>query len=135
MALFTWGDKFSVGIVSIDDQHKELVKYLNDLHDGMLGGKGSDVTGPILDGLVAYTVKHFAYEEKIFADQAYPDAAAHKKEHENLVAQVSDFVGKFKAGKVTISTEIMNFLKDWLTKHILGTDKKYTSYLVAKGVK
>jgi len=28
----------------------------------------------------------------------------------------------------------MNFLKDWLTKHILAVDKKYGAFFNSKGV-
>jgi len=30
--------------------------------------------------------------------------------------------------------QITNFFKDWLQKHILGTDQKYAPYLKTKGV-
>lgn len=37
-------------------------------------------------------------------------------------------------GDATISMELMDFLADWLTTHIKGTDKKYVPYLKGKGV-
>ncbi len=135
MALFEWGPKFCIGIQSIDDQHKKLVDYVNQLHEGMLSGKGADLMGPILQGLVEYTVNHFKYEEGIFSTHGYADAVAHKAEHDKLIQQVGDFHGKFKAGSATISTELMNFLKNWLMAHILGSDKKYVPFLTEKGVK
>ena len=135
MALFEWGPRFMLGIQSIDDQHKKLVDYVNQLHDGMLQGKGNDLLGPVLDGLVGYTVNHFKYEEELFAKTGYAESAPHKVEHEKLVAQVADFHGKFKSGSATISVEIMNFLKTWLTQHILSSDKKYSSHLISKGIK
>jgi hemerythrin len=33
------------------------------------------------------------------------------------------------------SMEVMEFLKNWLNDHILGTDKKYGPHLASKGVK
>jgi len=30
---------------------------------------------------------------------------------------------------------VMHFLKDWLAEHILRADKKYATYLNAKGVR
>ena len=42
---------------------------------------------------------------------------------------------KYKAGATsTLSLQVMNFLKDWLLKHIQGSDKKYAPFLNAKGV-
>ena len=38
-------------------------------------------------------------------------------------------------GKIGLSIKIMHFLRDWLKGHILGTDQKYSDFLVSKGVK
>ncbi|HYD31505.1 MAG TPA: bacteriohemerythrin [Azospirillaceae bacterium] len=136
MPLMNWNDKMSVGVQQFDDEHKRLVAMLNDLFDAVQAGKGKDVLGKILDGLIDYTKKHFANEEQHFTKFAYPDLAAHKKEHEDLAKQVLDVQKKYHAGNTaTLSMEVMNFLKNWLVKHIQGTDKKYGPFLNAKGVK
>ncbi len=36
MALFTWGEQFSVKIESIDEQHKKLIGLLNDAHEALI---------------------------------------------------------------------------------------------------
>lgn len=134
MALFDWGPKYCIGIKSVDDQHKRLVDMLNQLHEGMMSGKGNSTMGPVLQNLVDYTIQHFKYEETIFGTTGYEDAAAHKADHDKLVAQVAEFNNKFKAGSVTLSNELMNFLKTWLIGHIMGTDRKYVSFLQSKGI-
>lgn len=135
MALFQWNDSFSVGIPSIDSQHKVLVDYLNQLHDGMMSGAGSQALGSILTGLIKYTDEHFKHEEQLFKQYNYSEAASHTLEHQNLVKQVVDFNNKFQAGQATVSTDILNFLKDWLMNHILKVDKKYSAFLKEKGAK
>ena len=136
MPLMSWNDKMSVGVGVIDEDHKKLVSMVNNLYDGIQAGKGKDTVGPVLDGLIDYTKMHFAREEKFFAQTAYPDSAAHKKEHEALTKQVADVQAKFKAGATsTLSLEVMNFLKNWLINHIQGSDKKYGPHLNGKGVK
>ncbi len=136
MPLMVWNEKLSVGIKSIDDQHKKLVALLNQLHDGMMAGKGKEVVGNVLKGLVDYTTNHFRYEEDLFTRNGYADAAAHKKAHADLVPQVVEIQKKYEqSGPATLTIQVMNFLKDWLTVHILGTDMKYGPYLIAKGIK
>ena len=130
----TWSDELSVGIKVIDDDHKKLVDMLNQLHEGMAAGHGKEAVGKILDELVKYTQYHFAREEKFFAQTAYTAAASHKKEHDDLTKQVLDVQAKYKKGVTAISLEVMTFLKNWLIKHIQGSDKKYGPYLNAKGI-
>lgn len=134
MALMAWNTTLSVKVKQFDDQHMKLVDMVNDLHDAMKEGKGNVVLGKILNGLISYTATHFAAEEKLMAQHAYPDAVAHKREHENLVKQVVELQNNFKAGKAILTLDVMMFLKGWLVKHIQGDDRKYGIYLNSKGV-
>jgi len=134
MALMAWNTTLSVKVKQFDDQHMKLVDMVNDLHDAMKEGKGNVVLGKILNGLISYTATHFAAEEKLMAQHVYPDAVAHKREHENLVKQVVELQNNFKAGKAILTLDVMMFLKGWLVKHIQGDDRKYGIYLNSKGV-
>lgn len=137
MAFMEWNPTFSVGIAQFDEEHKRLVKMLNDLHAAMLKGKGSEVLGAILDGLISYTKTHFANEEKYMVQHQYPDYRAHKAEHDALARKVLAVQAQFKQGGkgATLSMDVLNFLSDWLVKHIMGSDRKYQPFLSAKGVK
>ena len=136
MPLMIWRDEFSVNVPSIDTQHKKLIDMLNELFDGMQTNKSREILGPVLDGLVAYTVEHFKYEENLLSKTSYADTPAHLKEHENLKQKVIDAQMRYKnATTGAMSIEIVNFMKNWLTNHILGTDMKYKEHLLAHGVK
>ena len=65
----------------------------------------------------------------------YPMSSNRLSEHTGFVEKVSEFQAGSNAGKLTLSLEIMSFLKDWLVNHILSTDKKLGSFLAEKGVK
>jgi hemerythrin len=123
-----------VNIKEIDLQHQKLVELINNLHDGMKAGKGKEILGEILSELVNYTSFHFAFEEKLLEKYVYPETIAHKRQHSDLVGQVLAYKESYESGKTVLSIEIMNFLKDWLTTHITGTDKKYSTFLNSKGV-
>lgn len=135
MAAMEWSNDLSVGIPSIDKQHKELIDMVNELSNAMTQGKGKEVLGTIFDKIIKYTATHFAYEEKLFDTHNFPGTAAHKAEHLNLVKQAVELQEKFKAGQPVLSVATHKFLVDWLNNHIKGTDKQYTAHLVAKGVK
>lgn len=135
MAAIQWDAKYSVGVAEFDDQHKKLIAIINELDEAMRSGKGKDVIGKVVHGLVEYTVTHFAAEEKKMSAMKYPGYLAQKGEHDKFVTKIKQFEADMKSGKIAMSVEVMAFLKDWLINHISGTDKKYTAFFNAAGVK
>jgi hemerythrin len=134
MALITWTDALSVSIKEIDTQHQRLFDLMNKLHEAMKIGKGNDVLGGILGDLVKYTVVHFSNEETYLKKYDYPEYVQHKKIHDDLTRKAKALKASFDQGKQTISIEVLSFLKDWLSGHILGSDKKYGPLLNSKGL-
>jgi hemerythrin-like metal-binding protein len=135
MALMTWNSKYSVGVNAIDAQHTVLFDILNELHDAMLKGHASTLTGPMLKKLVKYTQEHFSAEEKMLTNSKYPDLAAHQALHRELIKQVEDYSARFEKGEITLNLHLLNFLRDWLTNHILKTDHEYGPWLNEHGIK
>jgi len=133
--LMTWTDDLSVGVRLIDEQHKVLLGLINELHAGMRARKSDAVLVGVVERLKEYTVKHFGQEEEYFDRYGYSETKAHKEIHAKLVRQVLDFEAALKSGKAKVTMEIMRFLKDWLVQHIMGTDKKYSTFLHGKGLR
>jgi hemerythrin len=135
MTLINWNDSLSVKVQEIDVQHQKLISMINELHDAMKHGKGKDVVGKIVNGLISYTATHFKTEEKYFDQFGYPETDTHKKEHAAFVQKVSNFKEEYEEGKLGLSIEIMLFLSDWLKNHIKATDMKYSKFFNEKGLK
>jgi hemerythrin-like metal-binding protein len=125
----------SVGVGKIDKEHQGLFDLMNQLHDGMLSGRGKDVLGPVLGNLMQYTKVHFGNEETLLRLHSYPQLADHMKYHEVFRKKVGDLDTQFKSGTAALSVSTLEFLRDWLSKHILGVDAQYKAFLAAKGVK
>jgi len=132
--LFQWSNEYSVGVEEIDEQHKELVRLLNSLHQAIHERHGSEVSRRILNELVAYTQVHFAVEESLMRISAYPDFANHKKIHTSLIEQVHELQIKLDEGAAKISFELLHFLKHWLMHHILETDKQFGQHFAGTGM-
>ncbi len=136
MPLLVWNDKLSLGLPSIDQQHQRLVEMLNELFDAVQAGRGRDVLGRVLVEVLDYTITHFAYEEQLLVLHGYPDTELHRQEHADLSRQVFTIQQKYCSGaSMTLSMEAMNFLRNWLIKHIQGSDRKYAAFLSGKGVR
>ena len=133
MAFIEWGDALSVTVDAMDSEHKELVRLINELHDAITVNKDKEVLGKVFDGLVQYTVFHFASEEQLMEDVGYPDLPKHRELHQDLVSQVGKLKEKYDSGEGdSVSVDVMEFLRDWLVNHIQGTDKKYGEFIKQK---
>ncbi|BDU51151.1 bacteriohemerythrin [Haliovirga abyssi] len=130
-----WTPAISTGVRIFDEEHKVLIRLINDLNDAMLEGKSKSVMGDILKELADYTVTHFSHEEEYFEKYDYPNREAHKKIHRQFVAKVEEAYKQFQNGDLTLSKDLMDFLNKWLVEHIVGTDKKgYGKFFNDKGV-
>ena len=58
----------------------------------------------------------------MWAAWKYPQLVVHKRQHAELLATVDEFKKQYDSGKLFLTLEVMDFLSDWLTKHIRGSD-------------
>ncbi|MGL4593233.1 MAG: bacteriohemerythrin [Thermoguttaceae bacterium] len=135
MSFFVWNDhKYSVGVHSIDTQHKKLVGIVNTLFDHMKAGKAHDIMEKTLSELIDYVKEHFTYEEGLQKKAGYPRLIKHAIEHQDLMKKVADFQKQFSEGQVRLSVDMMNFLKHWLEHHIAVADKDYSKIMQENGI-
>jgi len=130
--LFPWKEVYSVRIPRIDTQHKGLIGLINDLHAAMMEGRAKQVLSRIVDDLIEYTEQHFVYEESMLRQRGYSALVEHQELHKSLAAQAYELRDKFRAGDLTVTSETMQFLKGWLTNHILSADMAYARELQKK---
>ena len=135
MPKIVWFSGFSVKIEQFDDEHKRLVQLLNNLYDAMPLGVANKILPTILHELVNYTKTHFKNEEAAFEKYNYPDAEAHKKEHDAFGKKLDRFYKSFNEGSVTLSEDVFNMLHEWVKDHIMQSDKAYTRFLNEAGMK
>lgn len=132
MTLLAWGKNLQVGVPEIDVQHMQFVQMVNELHDAIRDGHSIDFLDKRLNDLVLYTLSHFENEERMMRERAYPDAKRHLLEHEQLRRAVQDLQKRLAQGNGMLAIDVMRLLKDWLTQHLVGSDKTFASWLVAQ---
>lgn len=131
MAFVEWKDEFSVGLDEVDAQHRQLLQIIDRMHDAMkMGGKPAAISA-VVNELIGYTRYHFAFEERLMESAAYPGLEEHRRRHRAMVAQVETFREQALTGSAAVSLKLMAFLKDWLSRHILETDRRYAAHLRA----
>jgi hemerythrin-like metal-binding protein len=135
MALFEWNENLSVKVIEMDEQHKKLIGLINALNDAMANRKGAEALKKTLDEMTNYTVEHFGNEEKYMTAFNFPGTFMQKQEHKKFIDKTRELQKGLAEGKLMLSMETMNFLKDWLQKHIMGMDKHYSKYFNDNGMK
>jgi hemerythrin len=130
MSFLLWSDQLSVGREVIDNEHKQLIAIINDLHDALAAGHERQEIGLVIERMLRYTRSHFAYEEAILLRCGYPDFAAHKREHDAMVAWAASVQDRFEQGDTSaLSQEVLVYLKDWFYDHVGRVDQNYVAYL------
>ena len=101
----------------------------------MKAGKTKQTLGETINELVNYTIVHFREEEIYFEKYGYSETKEHIEGHQKFIDEIAGFKKSFDANRITVSTKVMIFLRDWLYNHILKTDKKYMQFMQLNGIK
>lgn len=136
MSVIEWNKGYSVGVAIFDEEHKKLIAIINQLQTAIAAGVDKLALQRISDSLVEYTLMHFRHEEMYFDDWAYPEAAEHIAIHAELRRQVFEYRKQImEKDSAVLAEELVQFLSDWLTEHILVDDRKYGTFLFEKGLR
>lgn len=130
--IMQWRPEYSVNIQVIDGHHRRLVEMTSTLLQGIKNGAKKQDLKEALEFLIDYTDFHFAEEEKLFRRYGYPDSDPHQQQHEDLIGKVKALEDRI--GRKSEEATVIDFLKGWITNHILSEDRKYAAYLNKKGV-
>jgi len=127
MTIFNWDDSYSVGLASIDYQHKRLVSMINRLDEAVSTGSDETALRTILKGLYEYTFYHFSTEEELMR-AAGPVIGnhyrSHKAAHDAFTGKIRPLAENAPLDSTTLNSALLGYLVDWLAKHILGVDKE-----------
>jgi hemerythrin len=134
MPFIEWEEDFQLGITQFDKHHKHLLALINQIYDDYTTEAPSETIGSVLNELIDYATYHFATEENWMEDQNYPQLDKHSEEHDRFSKTVLEMQKEFSQGKLNLSIDILIFLKNWLTDHILKTDAEYGRYVASKGI-
>ena len=127
---YEWDDSLSVGVSSIDRQHKVLISLINDLHIAIDNGEGQGQAKYILKKIINYAKGHFIYEESLFEGLNYIATEEHLSSHRNIEAKLSELLSNSEDAGFNLSGDLMIFLKNWLNNHILIEDMGYSELLI-----
>ncbi|MEN6628887.1 MAG: bacteriohemerythrin, partial [Sulfuricella sp.] len=124
--LIQWTEEMSVKVPHLDNDHRFLIALINQLASAEKIGNRR-IAESVLDELINYTLDHFQREDLFLEKMGYPDLSKHKRLHNSFTEVIQDIRWQYLHGfRPKINNEILLFLRNWLSKHILVEDMKYT---------
>ena len=63
---------------------------------------------------------------------SYHDFKAHVAEHQNFIEEIKKYKQAVSKENKKVVIDFATYLKNWLLKHIMGTDKKYSALFQEK---
>lgn len=129
MAYFDWAPDMVIDNGIIDADHRKLIELVNALHDATVEGRGREIVGDIITKLMGYTQEHIRREEALMESIHFPNLDKHRSQHRNLMEKAQLIEQRFKAGQITVASQLSTLLRDWLSLHIRRSDKEFVPYL------
>lgn len=118
-----WSESYNIGIDVIDNQHRQILDYINALEE-IRGTSQRDRIREVLNDLIDYTQSHFSFEENLLEQVSYQYLPSHRCIHELFVKRLNDYRLKFEKGE-SIENDLYRLLSKWLINHIQHDDQDY----------
>lgn len=124
MTLIRWKPSFSLGIPSVDHEHRELIGAINTVYDSMQADASPETIESCLEDIYADVASHFALEERHMREAGYEEYEAHKDEHEDLLDQIRDMMDLYEDDPESGRLLLQQKLSDWFGIHFATFDAR-----------
>lgn len=124
-----WVSEFDTGIAEIDEQHENILHYINQL----AACRNKAAVGSVLEDLIEYTTLHFKFERSVLERTGLEFAALYKFDHEKFIEHLTDFVRRHTQGE-DIVDDLYIMLSTWLIHHLKRDHAAYRSLLQGQAV-
>ena len=131
---FSWETDYSVNVKVLDEQHKKLVEFMNNLYENLLKGISAEQIETSFNEIMALASEHFSTEERYFQQYAYPGAEEHIQHHREIVADIEEIRSNHKQDIVAQGFQLLDLMEDWLIVHMNTMDKKYSFWFNEHGL-
>ncbi|MCX7176642.1 MAG: bacteriohemerythrin [Proteobacteria bacterium] len=123
--------RYRVGVEQVDLEHQKLFELAGRIYDSI----SLDVIVPMheirtaINELIDCTRSHFAHEELLMENSAYPHLEDHRALHADLIARIEDFEIQAEKAELLTPVDVYEFLCSWLGEHILTNDRMFGEFI------
>jgi hemerythrin len=128
-------DTCELGIPSIDDEHRELVRLFDAFASCVKGASPAEEMHAIVQQAISIANEHFAHEERLCDETGYPQTEDHKFRHRHLRLQLTTLVGDTigMAARDPVTIEHLFEMRRLLREHSDGPDRDLAEHLKRAG--
>jgi len=124
MQLLQWKPSYLLGIPEVDLEHRQMIHVINDVYRQLEDKHDSQPVQAAQTAIRAGISAHFAREERVMREAAYPEYAAHKENHEKLLAQIRDIVETYANDPEAGRAMLQSSLSGWFDVHFATFDTR-----------
>ncbi len=129
-----WSEKLAVGIKTVDSQHRELIKRINNLVTAIKEQRCRSEIDGVLKFLDDYARVHFAEEEKHMRETGYPGIEEQREQHKKYLESLAELkaeaaLPRIRGSSYDLSATTNQVVVDWIVDHIIKLDMKFGEYL------
>jgi hemerythrin len=131
--LFSWKQEYSVGVDTLDEHHKALIRIINKLYDECLFSSRIDCAADKIADLLSYTQYHFQAEEQYMQEIQFFDVDQHREKHEAFTFKIRELQQIDHVSDLALTKELIVFLGKWLLHHVFEEDRHYALHAAGRG--
>jgi hemerythrin len=129
-----WTDKLATGISTIDSQHKELFRRINNLVTAIKQHRCKSEIDGTIRFLDDYARVHFSDEERHMRDTNYRGLEEQREDHKKYLAALAALkeqasLPRAQGDSYDLSATTNQVVVDWIVAHILKIDMKFGAFL------
>lgn len=132
MSIIKWSEELCIGIESIDEQHRQLINIINELHLAVEYPGPDTPIYPLIHKLHEYARTHFDQEEQLLERHDFPGRADHASEHEAFIGRLDELMLRYRSNSGELTVHVRDFLLTWFLNHVKNNDMKYKLFLEQK---
>jgi len=116
----------ATGNSEVDEQHAGILAQVD-----LVRSADARVVPVVLSFLDQHTRAHFAYEDLLMAESAYPETAAHRAEHDELLAELARWkaVLEREGPAAVYRAGLLASMERWIDEHVLQADRRLARHL------
>jgi len=129
MSVIDWDKRLSIGVQSLDEQHKNLIGQMNNIAlAAELLARPSDLA-VLLRKLRTDMRKHFDYEERLMDPISYPQFKLHRNEHIRSDEMLAEYHDKLMAEQNFSLSAFLSYVVNVFHNHVSCTDQTLGEYV------